>query len=135
MPEPRPARRANALILPMPENRGLRTVLILLRRMVGSGIRDASATMLAIDTFGSAFQRPLLLTRGLVVELARTSRRTIKIAPCCAPGITRDEALILSMIKGEGIAAHAALTDDAEQGSAYAAALALGAALHDCCPT
>ena len=133
-PAPAPGRPETALVLPMPENRGRRVAMVLIRRMVGCGLRDASAALLALDTFGTNFQRPLTLARSLVVELAGSSRRKIRLAPCCAPGMTRDEELILAMIDGEGLAAHAALTDDAPCNRALSTAAALGAALDDCCP-
>lgn len=134
MTDPAPIRPEAALVVPLPANRGRRIALVLIRRMVGCGLRDASAALLALDTFGQAFQRPLLLARSLVVELANSSRRTIRIAPCCAPGMTRDEALIVAMIEGEGLATHAALTDDCPCDRAYSTAVALGLALDDCCP-
>lgn len=133
-PAPAPGRPDTALVLPMPEDRGRRVALVLIRRMVGCGLRDASAALLALDTFGPSFQRPLTLARSLVVDLAGSSRRTIRLAPCCAPGMTRDEGLILAMIDGEGLAAHAALTDDAPCNRAWSTAAALGSALDDCCP-
>ena len=133
-PAPAPGRPDTALVLPLPSDRGRRIALILIRRMVGCGLRDASAALLALDTFGQGFQRPLTLARSLVVDLAGSSRRTIRLATCCAPGMTRDEGLIVAMIDGEGLAAHAALTDDAPCNRAWSTAAALGAALDDCCP-
>ena len=133
-PAPAPGRPDTALVLPLPSDRGRRIALILIRRMVGCGLRDASAALLALDTFGQGFQRPLTLARSLVVDLAGSWRRTIRLAPCCAPGMTRDEGLIVAMIDGEGLAAHAALTDDAPCNRAWSTAAALGAALDDCCP-
>ena len=122
------------LLLALPRRAALRVTLVMIRRMAAHGLRDAHASMLAFDMFGSAFQRPLLLVRSLVVELARTSRRKIVLAPCCALGMTRDEGLIIDLIEGSGLATLAALTDDAECRSAYATAEALGAALSDCAP-
>lgn len=133
-PAPAPGCPDTALVLPLPDNRGRRVALVLIRRMAGCGLRDASAALLALDTFGPSFQRPLTLARSLVVDLANTSRRTIRLAPCCAPGMTQDEGLIVAMMDGGGLAAHAALTDDAACNRACSTALALGAALDDCCP-
>lgn len=125
---------AHELPLPLPKNAAMRIVLVLVRRMAAFGLRDARAAMLALDVFGPGFQRPLLLTRSLVVELARTSNRRIELAPCCTLGMTRDEGLIVDLISGGGLATLAALTDDSECRSAYATAEALGAALADCRP-
>ena len=134
MPKRVEADHAPALPLSLPERPALRIALVMIRRMAAFGLRDARAAMLALDMFGPAFQRPLLLTRSLVVELSRTSGRRIELAPCCALGMTRDEGLIVDLIAGGGLATLAALTDDAPCRSAYATAEALGAALEDCRP-
>ncbi|MDG6078495.1 hypothetical protein E3U23_04725 [Erythrobacter litoralis] len=134
MTEPTGNRDADPLPLALPTHTATRIVLVMIRRMAAHGLRDARAAMLALDVFGPQFQRPLLLTRSLVVELARTSGRRIELAPCCALGMTRDEGLIVDLIGGGGLATLAALTDDSECRSAYATAEALGAAITDCCP-
>jgi hypothetical protein len=86
------------LPLPLPEGRVDRIVLICIRRMAAHGIRDAQATLIAIDAFGVNFRRPLVLIRAYIVELAQISQRSIKIAPCCAMRMTRDEGLIIGAL-------------------------------------
>lgn len=90
------------LPLPLPEGRVERVVLICIRRMAAHGIRDAQAALIAIDTFGVNFRRPLVLMRAYIVELAQISQRSIKIAPCCAMRMTRDEGLILAALNLAG---------------------------------
>ena len=68
----------------------------------------------------------LVLARALVVDLARTSRRRILLAPCCAAGMTRDEGLLMAMIGGGGLDVHGVLTDDAGCAIAMTTAHALG---------
>lgn len=129
MPEPA---APSFLPLPLPEERGLRIALIMIRRMARHGLDDSRATLLAIDAFGSGFRKPLLLARCLVFELARASRRRLRIAPCCLCGMTTDEGLIVAMIRGGGLAPYEALTDDAACTEALSSAEALGAELAAC---
>jgi hypothetical protein len=82
--------------------------------------------MLALDAGGTEFRRLLVLARALVVDLARTSRRRILLAPCCAAGMTRDEGLLMAMIGGGGLDVHGVLTDDAGCAIAMTTAHALG---------
>lgn len=86
------------LPLPLPEGHVERIVLVCIRRMAAHGIRDAQAALIAIDTFGVNFRRPLVLMRAYIVELAQISQRSIKIAPCCAMRMTRDEGLIIGAL-------------------------------------
>ena len=115
-----------ALDLPLPALRSQTLGLVLLRRMVAHGLQDARATMLALDAAGPGFRRLLVLTRALVVDLARTSQRKIRLAPCCAAGMTRDEGLLMAMVGGAGLDVHGALTDDAPCRAAMTTAHALG---------
>lgn len=94
-----PASAADLLPLPLPDDGTERIVLIALRRMAAHGIRDASAAWLMLDRFGARFRRPLVLLRAFMVELAQSSQRAIKIAPCCAMRMTEDEGLILSVLR------------------------------------
>ena len=75
---------STTLDLPLPARRHQTLGLVLVRRIAGHGLHDARATMLALDASGAEFRRLLVLTRALVVDLARTSRRKILLAPCCA---------------------------------------------------
>lgn len=115
-----------ALDLPLPARRHHTLALVLIRRLAGHGLHDARAAMLALDVAGRDFRKLLVLTRALVVDLARTSRRRILLAPCCAAGMTRDEGLLMALIGGAGLDVHGALTDDAQGSSAMMAAHALG---------
>jgi hypothetical protein len=89
---------AAVLPLPLPPGRAERAVLVILRRMAAHGFRDAAATMLALETFGTDFRRVLVLLRAFMVELARASRRTIQLAPCCALRMTADEGLVMETL-------------------------------------
>lgn len=86
------------LPLPLPGQQGERAALVILRRMAAHGQRDASATMLALETWGRDFRRVLVLLRAFMVELARASDRTIRLAPCCAMRMTEDEGLVMEVL-------------------------------------
>lgn len=115
-----------ALDLPLPARRHQTLGLVIVRRMAGHGLNDARATMLALDAAGGEFRKLLVLARALVVDLARSSRRKILLAPCCAAGMTRDEGLLMALVGGAGLDVHAALTDDARCPVAMTTAHALG---------
>ncbi|MBX7482636.1 DUF6628 family protein [Qipengyuania qiaonensis] len=117
---------STALDLPLPARRHQTLGLVLVRRLAAHGLHDARATMLALDAAGSDFRKLLVLTRALVVDLARTSRRRILLAPCCAAGMTRDEGLLIALIGGAGLDVHGVLTDDAPCPAAMTTAHALG---------
>ena len=114
------------LEIPLPARRAHTLGLVIFRRIASHGLHDARATMLAVDAAGSEFRRLLVLARTLVVDLARTSQRRITLAPCCAPGMTRDEGLLMAMTGGGGLDIHAALTDDASCHAAMTTAHAYG---------
>ena len=120
---------SNTLTLPLPASRHTTLGLVLVRRLAGHGLEDARATMLALDAAGGEFRKLLVLARTLVLELARTSRRKIVLAPCCAAGMTQDEGLLIAMIGGAGLDVHCALTDDARCPTAMTTAHALGGEL------
>jgi hypothetical protein len=86
------------LPLPLPRARSERAALVILRRMAAHGFRDAAATTLALETFGTGFRRVLVLLRAYMVELARGSNRTISLAPCCAMRMTDDEGLMMEAL-------------------------------------
>lgn len=86
---------------PMPGRRRDQVLLMLFRRMAIYGFHDARATMLALDHFGSGFPRALHLIRAFLHGLARHASGRIRVAPCCAPRLTRHEALVISaMVEG-----------------------------------
>ena len=114
------------LELPLPARRQQALALVLVRRIAGHGLHDARATLLALDAAGGEFRKLLVLVRALVVDLARTSKRRIKLAPCCATGMTRDEGLLMAMIGGAGLDVHEVLTEDAGCAVAMSTAHALG---------
>ena len=72
--------------------------LRIVRLMATGGIDDARAATLLLGRFGRAYRRPLILTRALVLELARTSHRKITLASPCCHRITSDEVVILRAI-------------------------------------
>lgn len=75
-----------------------RLLLFGIRRMGAGGIGDAHAAHAIFTGFGLAYRRPLILLRALMAELARVSAAQIKLAPCCCPRMTHDEATLLQLI-------------------------------------
>ncbi|WP_174273668.1 DUF6628 family protein [Sphingomonas bacterium] len=75
-----------------------RLALFGVRRMAAGGICDAHAAHVFFTGFGIGFRRPLLLMRAFMTEMARTSTRTIAVAPCCCPRITEAESAILTAL-------------------------------------
>lgn len=92
-------RAADLLPLPLPDRRSERHVLVAMRRMATHGIRDAHAAMLMLDLFGGRFRRPLVLLRAFMLEFARASQRSIKIAPCCSLRMTTDEGQLIEALR------------------------------------
>jgi len=90
------------LPLPLPADPTMRAILVAIRRMAAHGIRDANAASMMVGHFGLRFRMPLALVRALVIEIARCSRRSIALAPCCAMRMTEDEGLILSALHHAG---------------------------------
>lgn len=123
------------LPLPLPENRSELVALVILRRMAAHGFRDAAATMLALETFGTGFRRVLVLLRAYMIELARCSKRTIGLAPCCAMRMTEDEGLMMEAValarNDAGAAAHALrlLSDSSRIGEPLSVACMVSRAL------
>ena len=128
-----PSRPSSKLLdLPLPERRHLLLGLVLFRRLAAHGPHDARASMMAMDVAGSRFRKLLVLTRVLLVDLSRASKRTIRLAPCCAAGMTRDEGLIVRLLDDGGLDALAALTDDdGETATARETAVLLGKELRE----
>ena len=94
--DPMPTSMASALPLPLPQSRHEQVLLLLFRRMAIHGLRDASASMLALDHFGSGFLRTLHLVRAFLHGLARHAQEPLRVAPCCTPRMTRHEGLVLA---------------------------------------
>lgn len=86
------------LPLPGPTHPLERLLLVALRRMGTHGLHDAHSAMLVFNRFGLGFQRPLVLMRAYVMELARAAHRKIMLAPCCARRMTIDEGRMLAVL-------------------------------------
>lgn len=127
------------LPLSIPQDRVGRVILVSVRRMAAHGIRDAHATWLALDCFGTQFPRPLILLRTFMMELAHSSSRTIKLAPCCALRMTMDEGGVLTCLgtqipgarHNDALNALRHLTANEDIGAPLSAAAAFNQALQD----
>ena len=97
-----PCPAAQLLPYGLPDSTDQRMILRCLRRMAAHGLRDANAALLVFDRFGTRFRQPLVLLRAFVAELARSSARTITLAPCCTHRMTQDEARILAVLAHAG---------------------------------
>ena len=75
-----------------------RLLLFAIRRMAVGGIADAHAAHAIFTGFGLGYRRPLILLRALMAEVSRVSAVQIKVAPCCCPRMTTDEAMLLDLI-------------------------------------
>lgn len=98
----------------LPEARDARLLLLSVRRMGAHGLDDAGIENAFLDRFGSHYTRPLAFMRMFMAELARTSRQTIDIAPCCCSRMTASENVLLGALARAGRnpeAAHLLLTD------------------------
>jgi hypothetical protein len=82
----------------LPDGRAERASLFAVRRMAAHGLRDVSAAWLMLGCHSTGFRRPLVLLRAFMLELAHTAQAPIRFAPCCAPRMTRHEALILKVL-------------------------------------
>ena len=114
-----------ALPLMLPEDRDERLLLVLLRRMAIHGLHDARASWMALENYGIGFRKPLVLMRCFLHELASASQRNIRLAPCCAPRMTRDEGLMLAAIDLPSLDGLEALTDAGDVSRVMSAAHAL----------
>lgn len=81
-----------------PESHSQLLLLFMIRRLATHGLTDAHATNAMFATFGRNYRRPLLFLRVFMVELTRSSRRHIRIAPCYCLRMTKDEALITDAV-------------------------------------
>lgn len=86
--------------------------LRVVRLMAIGGVNDARAASMLFNQYGRNHRRLLILMRAMMLELAHTSHRQIKLAPPCCRRISRDEAYILSAL-GRREAAFAACHQDA----------------------
>ena len=75
-----------------------RLLLFAIRRMAAGGIADAHAAHAIFTGFGLTYRRPLMLLRALMAEVSRVSAVQLKVAPCCCPRMTTDEAMLLDLI-------------------------------------
>ncbi|MBB5686940.1 DUF6628 family protein [Sphingobium boeckii] len=78
--------------------RTARMLVFAIRRMATFGLNDAHAAHAALTHFGLSYRRPLILTRTMMSEIARASKQTVMVAPCCCARITKDEATLLSAL-------------------------------------
>lgn len=83
---------------PLPPCPNARTALFAMRRMGAHGLNDARAAHAVFSAFGESFRRPLMLLRGLMVDLATAAAGTISIAPCCYGRMTHAEAALLTIL-------------------------------------
>ena len=83
-------------LVPLPCDHAARLTLFSVRRIAGHGLRDAQAASRMMAAFGLPFRRPLVLMRTTMFELSRASQKTIRLAPCCFPRMTSDEATLLA---------------------------------------
>jgi hypothetical protein len=87
------------LPLSLPDARSERTTLFAVRRMAAHGVGDVGAAWLLIDFYSTGFRRPLVLLRAFMLELAHAACVPIRLAPCCTPRMTRDEGLIIEVLR------------------------------------
>jgi hypothetical protein len=64
---------------------------------VGS-INDAHAAHAIFTGFGLSYRRPLMLLRALMAEVSHVANATLRVAHCCCPRMTGDEAILLDSI-------------------------------------
>ncbi len=81
-----------------PDDAGARLLLFGVRQMGMHGLADACAANAFVTAFGKGFQRPLVLLRALMAEMAETSTGPIQIAPWCCPRMTASEAMLLTVL-------------------------------------
>ncbi|MCW3847747.1 hypothetical protein OF829_10890 [Sphingomonas sp. LB-2] len=81
-----------------PDDAGARLLLFGVRQMGMHGLNDACAANAFVTAFGKGFQRPLVLLRALMADMARASAGPITIAPWCCPRMTGSEATLLAVL-------------------------------------
>lgn len=95
---PSTASLAEALPVLQPEDAGARLLLFGVRQMGMHGLNGACAANAFVTAFGKGFQRPLVLLRALMAEMAQSSAGPIAIAPWCCPRMTGSEAALLAVL-------------------------------------
>ena len=95
---PSPASLTEALPVLQPEDAGARLLLFGVRQMGMHGLADACAANAFVTAFGKGFQRPLVLLRALMAEMAASATGPIQIAPWCCPRMTGSEAALLAVL-------------------------------------
>lgn len=93
-----PSAIAETLPAFQPDDAGARLLLFGVRQMGMHGLNDACAAHAFVTAFGKGFQRPLVLLRALMADMAATSTGPIQIAPWCCPRITGPEAALLEVL-------------------------------------
>lgn len=83
---------------PVPVEPVARILLYAMRRMAIGGLDDAHAANVLMGQLGLNYRRPLVILRALMLEVSRTSQRSISIAPCCCHRMTEDEGSLLNCI-------------------------------------
>jgi hypothetical protein len=84
---------------PVPVEPVARILLYAMRRMAIGGLDDAHAANMLLGQLGMSYRRPLIILRALMLEVSRTSERSISIAPCCCHRMTADEAALLGTVE------------------------------------
>lgn len=75
-----------------------RLLLFGIRRMAVGGINDAHAAHAIFTGFGLSYRRPLMLLRALMADVSHVANARLRIAHCCCPRMTEDEAILLDSI-------------------------------------
>lgn len=89
---------AESLPALQPDDAGARLLLFGVRQMGMHGLADACAANAFVTAFGKGFQRPLVLLRALMADMATVSSGPIQIAPWCCPRMTGSEATLLAVL-------------------------------------
>lgn len=79
-----------------------RLLLYTMRRMAVGGLHDAHASSALMGTFGLNHKRVQMFLRVFMAELARSSSRTITMAPCCCRRMTAHEDALVRIITSAG---------------------------------
>ena len=95
---PAPASLSETLPVLQPEDAGARLLLFGVRQMGMHGLADACAANAFVTAFGKGFQRPLVLLRALMADMASSATGPIQIAPWCCPRMTGSEAALLAVL-------------------------------------
>jgi len=75
-----------------------RLLLFAVRRIAAGGTNDALAAHAIFTAFGLSYRRPLMLLRAFMADVSRVAEAKLRVAHCCCPRMTRDEALLLQCI-------------------------------------